>query len=245
MAKGSKMTNIIESGIHLDVKMDNIVNERLREQTAKITSLLDGAKYNLYEVAMRLLVIKNEELYKDDNLTDIYDYTKKFFGYGKNMTYKMIKTAETLVEEKMLDENKVEYRSIICHDDSDYSMSQLFELGTLAPKEVVELDADGAINPSMTTKEIREVVKDTKEMMKKESESEEEPTEEPTEGETEVEEGEPIIVDTTAFKAELYNFLSNLVANNKDVMDVLAVTEKKTVKAINSLIEIVAPKSNN
>lgn len=235
------MTNIIESGIHLDVKMDNIVNERLREQTAKITSLLDGAKYNLYEVAMRLLVIKNEELYKDDNLTDIYDYTKKFFGYGKNMTYKMIKTAETLVEEKMLDENKVEYRSIICHDDSDYSMSQLFELGTLAPKEVVELDADGAINPSMTTKEIREVVKDTKEMMKNEAESEE-----PTEGdETEVEEGEAIVVDTTAFKAELFKVLSEMIANNKDVMDVLAVTEKKTVKAINSLIEIVAPKSNN
>lgn len=236
------MTNIIESGIHLDVKMDNIVNERLREQTAKITSLLDGAKYNLYEVAMRLLVIKNEELYKDDNLTDIYDYTKKFFGYGKNMTYKMIKTAETLVEEKMLDENKVEYRSIICHDDSDYSMSQLFELGTLAPKEVVELDADGAINPSMTTKEIREVVKDTKEIMKKEAESEEEPTEG---DETEVEEGEAIVVDTTAFKAELFKVLSEMVANNKDVMDVLAVTEKKTVKAINSLIEIVAPKSNN
>ena len=235
------MTNIIESGIHLDVKMDNIVNERLREQTAKITSLLDGAKYNLYEVAMRLLVIKNEELYKDDNLTDIYDYTKKFFGYGKNMTYKMIKTAETLVEEKMLDENKVEYRSIICHDDSDYSMSQLFELGTLAPKEVVELDADGAINPSMTTKEIREVVKDTKEMMKNEAENEE-----PTEGdETEVEEGEAIVVDTTAFKAELFKVLSEMIANNKDVMDVLAVTEKKTVKAINSLIEIVAPKSNN
>lgn len=241
MAKGSKMTNIIESGIHLDVKMDNIVNERLREQTAKITSLLDGAKYNLYEVAMRLLVIKNEELYKDDNLTDIYDYTKKFFGYGKNMTYKMIKTAETLVEEKMLDENKVEYRSIICHDDSDYSMSQLFELGTLAPKEVVELDADGAINPSMTTKEIREVVKDTKEMMKNEAESEE-----PTEGdETEVEEGEAIVVDTTAFKAELFKVLSEMVANNKDAMDVLAVTEKKMVKAINSLVEMVAPKSNN
>lgn len=230
------MTSIIESGIHLDVKMDNLVNERLREQTAKITSLLDGAKYNLYEVAMRLLVIKTEELYKEDNFTDIYDYTKKVFGYGKNMTYKMVKTAETLVEQK-----GEEYRSIICHDDSDYSMSQLFELGTLAPKEVVELDADGAINPSMTTKEIREVVKDTKEMMKKESEGEEEPTE----GETEVEEGEPIIVDTTAFKSELFKVLSEMIANNKEVMDVLAVTEKKTVKAINSLIEIVAPKSNN
>lgn len=235
------MTNIIESGIHLDVKMDNLVNERLREQTAKITSLLDGAKYNLYEVAMRLLVIKNEELYKDDNFTDIYDYTKNVLGYGKNMVYKMLKTAESLVEEAQV-EDKTIYRSIICHDESDYSMSQLFELGTLAPKEVVELDADGAINPSMTTKEIREVVKDTKEMMKKESEGEEEPTED---GEAEVEEGEPIVVDTTAFKAELYNFLSNLVANNKEVMDVLAVTEKKTVKAINSLIEIVAPKSNN
>ena len=230
------MTNIIESGIHLEVKMDNLVNERLKEQTAKITSLLDGAKYNLYEVAMRLLVIKNEELYKDDNFTDIYDYTKKVFGYGKNMTYKMVKTAETLVEE-----NKGVYRSIICHDDSDYSMSQLFELGTLAPKEVVELDADGAINPSMTTKEIREVVKDTKEMMKNEAESEE-PTEE---GEAEVEEGEAIVVDTTAFKAELFKVLSEMIANNKEVMDVLAVTEKKTVKAINSLIEIVAPKSNN
>ncbi len=231
------MTNIIESGIHLDVKMDNIVNERLKEQTVKISSLLDGAKYNLYEVAMRLLVIKNEELYKDDNFVDIYDYTKKVFGYGKNMTYKMVKTAETLVEQK-----GEEYRSIICHDDSDYSMSQLFELGTLAPKEVVELDADGAINPSMTTKEIREVVKDTKEMMKKEAEGEEEPTEGE---EAEVEEGEPIIVDTTAFKAELFKVLSEIVANNKEVMDVLAVTEKKMVKAINSLVEMVAPKSNN
>lgn len=230
------MTNIIESGIHLDVKMDNLVNERLKEQTIKISSLLDGAKYNLYEVAMRLLVIKSEELYKEDNFVDIYDYTKKVFGYGKNMTYKMVKTAETLVEQK-----GEEYRSIICHDDSDYSMSQLFELGTLAPKEVVELDADGAINPSMTTKEIREVVKDTKEMMKKEAEGEE-PTEE---GEAEVEEGEAIVVDTTAFKAELFKVLSEMVANNKEVMDVLAVTEKKTVKAINSLIEIVAPKSNN
>lgn len=233
------MTEIIESGIHLDVKMDNLVNERLKEHTARITSLLDGAKYNLYEVAMHLMVIKNEELYKDDNFTDIYDYTKKVFGYGKNMTYKMVKTAETLVEQK-----GEEYRSIICHDDSDYSMSQLFELGTLAPKEVVELDADGAINPSMSTKEIREVVKDTKEMMKKESESEEEPTEGETEGETEVEEGEAIVVDTTAFKAELFKVLSEMIANNKDVMDVLAVTEKKTVKAINSLIEIVAPKNN-
>ena len=236
------MTEIIESGIHLDVKMDNLVNERLKEHTARITSLLDGAKYNLYEVAMHLMVIKNEELYKDDNFVDIYDYTKKVFGYGKNMTYKMIKTAETLVEEKRVEENKVEYRSIICHDESDYSMSQLFELGTLAPKEVVELDADGAINPSMSTKEIREVVKDTKEMMKKESEGEEEPTEE---GEAEIEEGEAIVVDTTAFKAELFKVLSEMIANNKEVMDVLAVTEKKTVKAINSLIEIVAPKSNN
>ena len=235
------MTEIIESGIHLEIKMDNLVNERLKEHTARITSLLDGAKYNLYEVAMHLMVIKNEELYKDDNFTDIYDYTKKVFGYGKNMTYKMVKTAETLVEQK-----GEEYRSIICHDDSDYSMSQLFELGTLAPKEVVELDADGAINPSMSTKEIREVVKDTKEMMKKEAESEKEPTEEPTEeGETEVEEGEAIVVDTTAFKAELFKVLSEMVANNKDVMDVLAVTEKKTVKAINSLVEILASKSNN
>ena len=230
------MTEIIESGIHLDVKMDNLVNERLKEHTARITSLLDGAKYNLYEVAMHLMVIKNEELYKEDNFTDVYDYTKKVFGYGKNMTYKMIKTAETLVEQK-----GEEYRSIICHDDSDYSMSQLFELGTLAPKEVVELDADGAINPSMSTKEIREVVKDTKEMMKKEAEGEEEPTED---GEAEVEEGEAIVVDTTAFKAELFKVLSEMVANNKEVMDVLALTEKKTVKAINSLIEIVA-KSNN
>ena len=233
------MTSIIESGIYLDVKMDNLVNERLKEQTVKITSLLNGAKYNLYEVAMRLLVIKKEELYKDDNFSNIYDYTKKMLGYGKNMTYKMITTAETLVEQK-----GEEYRSIICHDESDYSMSQLFELGTLAPKEVVELDADGAINPSMSTKEIREVVKDTKEMMKKEAEGEE-PSEEPSEDETEVEEGEPIIVDTTAFKAELFKVLSEMVANNKEVMDVLAVTEKKTVKAINSLIEIVAPKSNN
>lgn len=232
------MTNIIESGIHLDVKMDNLVNERLREQTAKITSLLDGAKYNLYEVAMRLLVIKTEELYKDDNFTDIYDYTKKVFGYGKNMTYKMVKTAETLVEE-----NKGVYRSIICHDDSDYSMSQLFELGTLAPKEVVELDADGAITPSMTTKEIREVVKDTKEMAKKANSTEEGEGEE-IEVEVEDIEGELDLVDVDGFKASIYKALSDLVSNNKDAFESL---DKKTNKAISSLMALTAPttKGNN
>lgn len=232
------MTNIIESGIHLDVKMDNLVNERLREQTAKITSLLDGAKYNLYEVAMRLLVIKTEELYKDDNFTDIYDYTKKVFGYGKNMTYKMVKTAETLVEE-----NKGVYRSIICHDDSDYSMSQLFELGTLAPKEVVELDADGAITPSMTTKEIREVVKDTKEMAKKANSTEDEEGEE-VEVEVEDVEGELDLVDVEGFKASIYKALSDLISNNKDAFESL---DKKTNKAIGSLMALTAPttKGNN
>ena len=232
------MTNIIESGIHLDVKMDNLVNERLREQTAKITSLLDGAKYNLYEVAMRLLVIKTEELYKDDNFTDIYDYTKKVFGYGKNMTYKMVKTAETLVEE-----NKGVYRSIICHDDSDYSMSQLFELGTLAPKEVVELDADGAITPSMTTKEIREVVKDTKEMAKKANSTEEGEGEE-VEVDVEDVEGELDLIDVDGFKASIYKALSDLVSNNKDAFESL---DKKTNKAISSLMALTAPitKGNN
>lgn len=232
------MTNIIESGIHLDVKMDNLVNERLREQTAKISSLLDGAKYNLYEVAMRLLVIKTEELYKDDNFTDIYDYTKKVFGYGKNMTYKMVKTAETLVEE-----NKGVYRSIICHDDSDYSMSQLFELGTLAPKEVVELDADGAITPSMTTKEIREVVKDTKEMAKKANSTEDGEGEE-VEVDVEDVEGELDLIDVDGFKASIYKALSELVSNNKDAFESL---DKKTNKAISSLMALTAPitKGNN
>lgn len=232
------MTNIIESGIHLDVKMDNLVNERLREQTAKISSLLDGAKYNLYEVAMRLLVIKTEELYKDDNFTDIYDYTKKVFGYGKNMTYKMVKTAETLVEE-----NKGVYRSIICHDDSDYSMSQLFELGTLAPKEVVELDADGAITPSMTTKEIREVVKDTKEMAKKANSTEDGEGEE-VEVEVEDIEGELDLIDVDGFKASIYKALSDLISNNKDAFESL---DKKTNKAISSLMALTAPttKGNN
>lgn len=228
------MTNIIESGIHLDVKMDNLVNERLKEQTIKISSLLDGAKYNLYEVAMRLLVIKTEELYKDDNFTDIYDYTKKVFGYGKNMTYKMVKTAETLVEE-----NKGVYRSIICHDDSDYSMSQLFELGTLAPKEVVELDADGAITPSMTTKEIREVVKDTKEMTKKANSTEEGEGEEV---EVEEVEGELDLVDVDGFKASIYKALSDLVSNNKDAFESL---DKKTNKAISSLMALTAPTKGN
>ena len=228
------MTNIIESGIHLDVKMDNLVNERLKEQTIKISSLLDGAKYNLYEVAMRLLVIKTEELYKDDNFVDIYDYTKKVFGYGKNMTYKMVKTAETLVEE-----NKGVYRSIICHDDSDYSMSQLFELGTLSPKEVVELDADGAITPSMTTKEIREVVKDTKEMAKKANSTEEGEGEEV---EVEEVEGELDLVDVDGFKASIYKALSDLVSNNKDAFESL---DKKTNKAISSLMALTAPTKGN
>lgn len=155
----NELMPIFESPVSLESSDMGLRNYKLRQHTAAIIKLMNATKRNLYEIAARLVVIRDEKLYEDDGFESVHDYASKCFGYKQNMTYKMLVTAEKFIEKAP--DNK-RYISIMAHEDNDYTVSQLIELNSLEAETAQRLDKSGTIDPTMTTKQIREVVKSYK-----------------------------------------------------------------------------------
>lgn len=148
-----------ETAIVTDTHVNNLTNKKLIAHTKAIEKLMTATKRNMFEISARLLVIRNENLFTDDGFKDVFEYAEKLFGYKKNMVYKLTTAAEKFIEQAP--EGKG-YISILAHETEDYTVSQLIELNAIEPDTAVTLDRNEVINPKMTTKEIREVVKSYK-----------------------------------------------------------------------------------
>lgn len=186
------MNEIIESGINTTGTELAFVNKQLARHTAQIEKLMNGVKKNMVEIAVRLAVIKEENLFEQDGFTDVFDYALKTFDYKKATVYKMIASANKYIE-KTADGKG--YQSILIRDGEDYTVTQLMELNGLEVEEAEQLNKANKIDPSMTAKDIREVVKEYQNKKKQEEEPEE-PEEEQQEEPEEPE--EPEEVDRTA-----------------------------------------------
>lgn len=149
----------LESGIATAAPRATFKNEALQAHTQAIFELMNATKRNMFEVAARLLVIRNEKLYEADGYKDVFDYAAKVLDYKRNFVYKLTNAAEKFIEQNASGNG---YVSVIVHDDCDYTVSQLVELNSLESDTVIELDENSVIAPEMSTKEIREVVKDFK-----------------------------------------------------------------------------------
>lgn len=149
----------LESGIATAAPRVTLKNEALQAHTNAIFDLMNATKRNMFEIAARLLVIRNEELYTADGYKDVFDYAAKVLDYKRNFVYKLTSAAEKFIEANA---NGNGYVSIIVHDDCDYTVSQLVELNSLESDTVIALDENGVIAPEMSTKEIRETVKEFK-----------------------------------------------------------------------------------
>ena len=156
--------DIIERAMTRQITEIDFSDSNLTRETKAILSLTQKSKKMLFEIAVRLTEIKNKEYYKKDGFTTVFEYAEKVLGYKKNMCYKMFNVAEKFITVN----GKNNYNSIIAHEDTDYTVSQLIELNTLKPEQVIQLDKTETITPEMTTKEIREIVKDTKQLEKQE-----------------------------------------------------------------------------
>lgn len=127
----------------------------LIEKTAKIKQLENGVKANLYGIAAILSDVDKNGYYKDDGFKSVVEYAGKVFGYKKTMIYNMLQVAENYIASG---ENK----TIFASGDKDFSMGQVQELLALPPAKSKELVKSGKITPEMTSKEIRQVVKENK-----------------------------------------------------------------------------------
>lgn len=205
----SEIVEVVESGIVTTSTPNAFKDKALARHTVAIEKLMNGVKKNMVEIAVRLKDIKEKALYEKDGFTDLFDYASKVLGYKKSMVYKMVNVADKFIAEQP---NGKGYASIIVHDTEDYSVSQLMELGSLTAEEAIELDETCKIDPSMTAKDIREVVK--------EYQKKDEPKEETEQEETEQEETEQEEVDGTALAIlDIAESLVNILSDERITKD--------------------------
>lgn len=147
------MANAMTVTSKVDGANVTIKNGALQKETQRIIDALNDAKNSLYTVAFTLNKINTGKLYEADGFADIYDYGNTVFGYKRAMVNNMIR-----VGANYLTSDGHGVKSLMAHSDTDYSVSQMQELLTIPVDDAKQLDADGKINPDMTTKEIRDVV---------------------------------------------------------------------------------------
>lgn len=166
---------VIDEGIKLAPTERKFQDKALERHTKAIEKLMVGVKKNMVEIAVRLKDIKENALFEKDGYKDVFEYADKVLGYKKNTVYKMVTVADKFIVKT---EDGKSYISVIAHKDADYTVSQLIELGTLSREEAIELNTKLKIDPTMSAKDIREVVKEYKEQNKPTEEADEEADEE-------------------------------------------------------------------
>lgn len=160
----SQSVEAIQEPVFYDT--NHINNAKLKKHTQAIIELQNANTRNNFAIAVHLKVIRDEELFTDDGFVDVFDYAKKTLDFSKVYVYKNIVNAEKFIEVKKIGRNTI-YTSNLPHNGKDFTSGQLIELQCLEYDTVKKLVEDGIISSDMTTKEIRNIVKEHKPTKKK------------------------------------------------------------------------------
>lgn len=129
-------------------------NTKLRNYTEQIYKQGVSIKKSYARIAATLAKIDMSKCYEMDGFTDVHDYAQQVLGLKKSTSYSFLKIGYEYIDSKSLE-------SVLKHDEgNDFSISQLQVILPLKSVETAkELAERNEINPNMTVKEIKEVVK--------------------------------------------------------------------------------------
>ena len=141
-------------------------NKGLQKATDRINKIGERVTKSLYEVAHIVAEVDANKFYIDDGYKNVHEWTKDAFGIAKSASYNMLTIGRDYTKEITNGKTK-EYRSNLTDEnDEDFSTTQVTVLLPLPRETVEELINTEAVTPSMTTREISEVVKRIKEAEK-------------------------------------------------------------------------------
>ena len=182
--------------------------KKLENATQLIQLAEEGTRRNLYTIASTLAIVDKNKLYEEGEYKNTAEYGEAMFDYKRATTSALIRVAVRFLNGS---------NSTLKQDgEKDYTIYQLMELLPMSDTDIENALENGELNPYMTTKSIREMVKaykpisitdteDEKKLkMANEPKSKQEP---PTEAKVE-EENAP--ADTKANAESLKNMLVTL-----------------------------------
>lgn len=134
-----------------------ISNTKLRNYTEQIFKQGLNIKKAFAKVATILVKIDDSKCFESDGFESVQDYALRVFGWKQATTYAMLRIGREYIDGKTLE-------SVLPHETgNDYSNSQLQALLPLKSVETAKALAEKEIiNPEMTVKEIKKIVKDYK-----------------------------------------------------------------------------------
>lgn len=147
--KGFKMAD------ELMITTREFKNNKLQTFTNQIYKQGLNIKKSYARIASILAKIDMSKCFEADGFESVHDYAKQVLGINKSQSYAFLKIGYEYIDSKSLE-------SVLKHDEgNDFSMSQLQAILPLkSVKTAQELAEQNIINPSMTVKEIKDVVKD-------------------------------------------------------------------------------------
>ena len=145
------------------------MNKQLEKVTQAIIDCGNTIQSRRYAVAALLAKVEVEKLYEDDGFTSAAEYAKATFGMEKTLAYNLIKIGTDYTRPIIDAKGKTKgYCSNLlpsANPDAqdapllDFSPVQIERILPLGRDKVLELVKDGKLSPSMTVREMKDVVK--------------------------------------------------------------------------------------
>lgn len=155
-------------------------SKELNTATNQIYMLGDAIKSNMYRIAWIIAQVDANQAYTADNFKNVHEWTSQAFGFKKSLSYTLLKVGREYTREVISRKGKVTgYCSnlvdpprIINDGETaetanpepvkDFTVSQVEVLLPLGHERIVDMVRDATINPDMTVKELKKLVRGEK-----------------------------------------------------------------------------------
>ena len=211
-------------------------NETLKKATEEIIRLQKNVNESLISVAGISGEVAKSESYKDDGFKSAQEWLMDTFNYKKSTAYTMVKIGKEYVQLEINGCLPI-YKTIFANSetDEDFTLTQLEKLLPLGKARIELFLRTGDLNYSMTVKEIKELVANTKLLEKEDRETEEPETKETEEPETKETATEAIKESEHIATIEIYNdciYVNDKIYDFNNLNEVVKYI-RKTVKGLN------------
>lgn len=154
-------------------------NKLLQRATDDIFKVADTMRKCALRTAAIMATVEASECYKEDGFDSVHQWSQETFGFKKSASYTLLRIGKEYIREvKNPETGKIKgYTTNLLPEDSeiDFSVTQIEKMLPLGHSGALELVEAGEIKPTMTCREIGDVVK---EYLKEDtSEDENEPAE--------------------------------------------------------------------
>lgn len=185
-------------------------NKELTKATERILSLGTKVKEALFETAAIIAKVDRESLYEIDGFSSVHDWTEKTFGFKKSRSYSLLKIGQEWTEAKTSKTGAITgYHAVL---DPAFSTTQIEVMLPAGRSLAEELYRNEEIKPTMTAKEIQQVIKNTMNEMEDVNEEE---LEEITEDEPENAGTPDILISVTDKEGVIYEVPASVLMQYK------------------------------